>query len=553
MGGGSRPAATCYIPNFVRKIVRRGLVDETFEILQAARPMRRLSLLFLSLILLTKAGHGQIESSPGSAGITNSSASIDTNLIRQITLDECIQLAVEKNLDVRIARFGPEIARFNLEAAYGAYDPAFRASYIRGYNLSPGGIIPGSNLQFGGSKTHSDTFQVGFGGILPSGMTYDLGSSQSQQDVRQNGIPVTPFQYQGNERLSLRQPLLRNFWIDGTRLTIAINRKDLQISQNALMLQLMSIITSTRQAYYDLIFARENVKVQEKALELADRLLFENRQRVKAGALAPLDEEQATSQAAVSRSDVLTARRLQDVQENLLKRLLSDDFSQWVGLTVVPAESLTAVREPVNLTDSWFKGMTLRPELLQQKLELEKYDLQLKYNRNQLFPVLDLIGTYGHNSRELGYRDSFNALRDREAPFYTIGAEVSVPFSNKEFRNRYRATRAAKQQALLRLKQIEQDVMIQIDDAVKLVKTSYERVEATRQARIYALSAMEAEQKKLLSGKSTSFVVLQLQRDMTARNSEEIRALADYNNALANLSLVEGTTLERNGVRLEVR
>jgi outer membrane protein TolC len=103
------------------------------------------------------------------------------------------------------------------------------------------------------------------------------------------------------------------------------------------------------------------------------------------------------------------------------------------------------------------------------------------------------------------------------------------------------------------LKQQEQQTLILIENAIANAKSSYERVDATRQFRLYAEAALEAEQKKLESGKSTSFVVLQLQKDLTDARSAEIRALADYNITLANLALAEGTTFERRGINLELR
>jgi outer membrane protein TolC len=95
--------------------------------------------------------------------------------------------------------------------------------------------------------------------------------------------------------------------------------------------------------------------------------------------------------------------------------------------------------------------------------------------------------------------------------------------------------------------------MVRIDDDIKLAQVGYQRVDATRQARLYAEAALDAEQKKLQSGKSTSFVVLQLQRDLTAARSEEIRALADYNIALSRLARDEGATLDQRGIAVEAR
>jgi len=94
---------------------------------------------------------------------------------------------------------------------------------------------------------------------------------------------------------------------------------------------------------------------------------------------------------------------------------------------------------------------------------------------------------------------------------------------------------------------------VQIDEDVNQVRSSLSRVESTRQSRAYAEAALQAEQQKLNLGRSTSFVVLQLQRDVTAARSDEIRALADYNKALSQLSLDEGATLERNKINVEVK
>ena len=93
----------------------------------------------------------------------------------------------------------------------------------------------------------------------------------------------------------------------------------------------------------------------------------------------------------------------------------------------------------------------------------------------------------------------------------------------------------------------------EIDEAVNAVRTTREQVQSTAAARRFAEEALSAEQKKLDSGKSTSFVVLQLQRDLTSASSQEIRALADYNKAQAELSRAEGTTLERRRINLIVK
>jgi outer membrane protein len=144
-------------------------------------------------------------------------------------------------------------------------------------------------------------------------------------------------------------------------------------------------------------------------------------------------------------------------------------------------------------------------------------------------------------------------MNEGDRPFYTYGAQLSVPLSNTGPRNQYKSTKATLEQIVLQLKQLEQSVMVQIDNAVKQAQSDYQSVNATRSARTYAEAALDAEQKKYNVGKSTTFTVLQLQNTLTADRAAEIRALANYNEDLANLAQQEGSTLERNGIDIEAK
>jgi len=196
---------------------------------------------------------------------------------------------------------------------------------------------------------------------------------------------------------------------------------------------------------------------------------------------------------------------------------------------------------------------SLRPDLLQAKLSLEKQGYVVRFQKNQLFPQLDLFGTYGFNASSSEYSGAFDQFQRGNSPFYSAGAQVTVPMGNTAARNNYKAAKANKAQIALQLKQLQQTVLVQIENAIAVAVTSFERVKATKEASRYAQEALEAEQKKLENGKSTNFEVLQLQKNLTAARSAEIRALADYNIALAELALNEGTTLERRHVTLEVK
>jgi outer membrane protein TolC len=124
---------------------------------------------------------------------------------------------------------------------------------------------------------------------------------------------------------------------------------------------------------------------------------------------------------------------------------------------------------------------------------------------------------------------------------------------NTVARNNYKSDKVTLKQLVLTLKKLEQTIMTTIDNDIKQAQSSYQQVSATRAAREYAAEALDAEQKKLESGKSTTYTVLQMQRDLTTARGNEIQALATYNKALAQLSLDEGSTLQRLGINVEVK
>jgi outer membrane protein TolC len=205
------------------------------------------------------------------------------------------------------------------------------------------------------------------------------------------------------------------------------------------------------------------------------------------------------------------------------------------------------------LQDSWNKGLTQRPELVQAKLDIEQSGIQLKYDRNQLFPELDIFGTYGYNGTGREYSDFFYDVQQQNRPFYTYGGSITIPLTRTTTRNTYKSDKAKLQQNVLALKNLEQTVMIAIDNDIGTIRANFDQVHATRTAREYQESALDAEQKKLESGKSTTYTVLQVQRDLTSARGAEIQALDTYNKSLSQLSLDEGSTLERLGIRFEVK
>lgn len=464
---------------------------------------------------------------------------------RSLSLAECVRIAVEHNFDVKIEQKGVDIARHRLSEAYGVYDPELITGVSRGHSLDP-------------DRTTTDTDSVGadLAGMLPTGLKYGFGNGTgSFTDA--SGIeppPDGPFEVaKGSVAVRLMQPLLKNSWIDEPRLQIQVSKKLLKISELAWRGQLMDTVTRVELAFYDLLLAQENVKVQEQALRLAEELLAANKQRIEQGVMAALDEKQAESQVSAQRSLLLAARRTVSIQENVMRSLLSDNLAEWQDVAIQPAGELQAVSQTVERRESWQRGMTLRPDLLQARADLERRGLVVRFTRNQLLPELNAVGSYGHASEAREFSGAFGQVRRGSSPFHSYGLAMKIPLTRQAERANYKVSKSEREQSELQLKQLEQEVLLQIDDAVKVVETNFERVGTTRQAREFADIALQAEQTKMENGKSSSFFVLQLQRDLTSARSEEIRALAEYNRALAQLALREGSALLRHKLDVQIQ
>ena len=261
----------------------QGLFDETKLMPQSPHTMRILRILWV----LACAG-------------TVAIAQSNTNLeVRTLSLQDCIQLALQHNLDLQIDRYNPQISRFNLAGYYGAYDPSLNLSGQHDHNEAGSQLLAGG-FAIPGSVSDDNSFTATLSGVTPIGTTYSLNGSARDQYGRSFGIDTNgsifgqPFENSGaSASVTLSQPLLKNLWIDDNRLIIYVGKNRLKYSELQLKLQIMQTITTLEQAYYDLIYNRENVLVQEKAVELAERLVAENRKKLEVGTLAPLDLQSA--------------------------------------------------------------------------------------------------------------------------------------------------------------------------------------------------------------------------------------------------------------------
>ncbi|HMJ66409.1 MAG TPA: TolC family protein [Candidatus Binatia bacterium] len=473
---------------------------------------------------------------------------LSTNNVRQLSLEQCIQSALQRNFSIQIRRADLEIARGNLFSATGYYDTALdiQASYsslVNANSFNQQGFV------IVGGENNATPVTSGFTGTLPWGLHYDLGADFSYN----TSTTPTAFRqtYNMDTGIALTQPLLRDFWIDSGRLRIKVNRSALKQSELELLNEIHTVVRDVMLNYYELVFAVENVGVNQKALELAERQASDNKKRVEVGTLAPLDEKQAEAQAATARAALIAALQTAGTQQRVLINLITDNYEEWQNMRLAPSESLVAIPQSYNLPASWVEALTRRPDFNRMKEQLEQKGIEVTFAKNQLYPRFDLFGTYGRRGIEPSFSDALADVRDENLPRWSGGIIFSIPLENRAARGTLKARRAEREGLQTQLQQLHQDILVNVQIAVGAAQAEFERVGASREAAQAAEAAYDAEVKKLENGKSTNFQVLDLQKKLTDARSLHIRALADYNRALTELYFREGTILDRAKIKVD--
>jgi outer membrane protein TolC len=476
---------------------------------------------------------------------------------KPVSLDDCVKLALQKNLDIRIAYYNPRASLSQLKQASGAYDPTISMRAQQNYSTSPG---QGNALEFipVGGESWTEAYNMGINGVAPgpTGTRYNLGGRLTRNSnllFGTNGPIDTGFFYRPSASIDLTQPLLKDFWIDSARLVLAVNKIGLGRSEQAARKQVMTVVANVALAYFDVIASKENVRVQSKAVETSERRLSEQKKRVEVGALAPLEEKRSEAEVYRVKADLILAQGRYGDSITALRNLINDDLGSWDDVLLDPTLTLGAEPYAFDKKDSWHKGLTQSPDIADAQLSLDSQKVRVKFSKNQLFPQLDLVGGYGVIGAANNSGDSFHDIQERTLPNHYAGIQLIFPLGNRTARQAHQQNKLTQEQLLLSYKRIEQNLMRDIDISIRSARTAFERTKAAEKQREFAAQALDAEEKKLANGKSTFFEVLQLQRDLTSAEASAISAKSDYNKELYRLSFSEGDILNKLGILLDIR
>jgi len=471
-----------------------------------------------------------------------------------LTLQETIETVLKNNISISVQSYNSKINEQFIFEKEADFDPTVDFEFTVGEETRQ------SASTLADSKTRNLDYDWDFSisQKFVTGGDYELTMDNNKNQSSSSRTSLNPI-YSSDLALTVTQPLLKDFGIDLNKREIYIAKNDQKISDHQFTEKVIATIAETENIYWDLVFSIEDLKVKETSLQRARDLEKQVKAQVDVGTLAELEILQAKSNVASREERLLNAQNLIDDNGDNLKSILNFSFDSEEGLKeIIPADS--PVFEPGaenSLEEALKTALIHRPDLLAKKMELENRNIEAKYNENQTLPTLDLVGSLGLNglsgdssTKNGSYDSALSEAFSTDFRLWQFGINLSYPLGNRAAKSKLAIKRLEVAQLLLNIKDLEKTIVVEVREAHRQIKTDIKRVQATRVARKLAEEKLNAEEKKFKVGLSTSFNVLEFQEDLAEEQSNEIKAVIDYNKSLNRLNQVMARTLEAHDIKL---
>ena len=565
-----------------------------------------------------------------------------------LSLDDAVALALENNLDLELARYNLNIADTDiLRAKAGSNVLGVNTGIVQntpgggvgglsgtvgsgagGTSIAAGGVGTGTNglvsstLGIGAPITSFDPIVTGtlqmdrnfvestslFSPIPVAntntgtadfayvqgfhwGTDLSVGFNNTHTTTSNPTVTYTPALSSGF-KLQLTQQLLQGFgFLPNTRF-IRIAKNNREISDVAFRLQVITTVDQIENLYWNLVYAYENVSVQQEALAFAQRTLEDNKKQVQVGTLAPIQVVNAQSTVAGDQQNLILAKTNLELQQLLMKNALSRSLEDPAlgAADVIPTSTMKLpAQEPVAPTQDLINdALSHRAELAESRIDLNSRQLNNKAVRNAMLPTLNLYAYYGgsgvggdvnpalvppalgggcttatsrfgcfnpinaappfRNGGPVGLGGTWDQLVTSVAPDKGVGLTLTIPIRNRTAQADQVRAQLEFRQAQVRLQQLENQVRIEVRNAQFDVQQSRASVDAAQAAVDFQRQTLQSEQQKLAAGVSTSTTVLQDQAMLTTAESNLLSAKAAYEKAEVEMDRATGLLLEHSGI-----
>ncbi len=453
-----------------------------------------------------------------------------------LTLEESVARALDMNFDLQIQRYSVRSAADSVIIADAAFNnPTLTASATAsgGRSAALGAVIPGS-------ENSSQAPRVGISQRLDSGATLGIGAG-IDRSVGANAP------YGGSLALSVRQPLLQGAGTAVNRVARDRARLGVKVADSGFKDSVLTVVHDVEVAYYNLVFAREQLGVRQFSFDVAQRLLDENTTRLQAGDRTQLDVLQSRVAVENARLNVVTAAQsVRDHEDSLLRLIGRFAFDTPIGPVAFGDEPVPAV----SLAQSYARARGGQPDLLSAQLNLSQLRLDVLTADNARKPALDLGASLNLSSRERSAVESSEQLFTGRGNSWQLALTLTLPWGLQAENARYRQALISLDSAQTRFEQLDQTLLSQVRSAVRAVETGKENVAIAALTRDLSQQQYDREKARYDAGLSTVRLLRDAEADLNNAKISELQLRVSLRTALAELARLETTSLERYKIKL---
>jgi outer membrane protein TolC len=468
---------------------------------------------------------------------------------KPLSVQEAVALALQKNFDIRIQGFTNENAKETFNASNATFDPTFTSSLTRSLTQAASNTSTLDGTQREGSRVDNTAFRLGISQRLAAtNGVLGLSANVSRAATNSSTSLLNP-NFGNGVTATLSQPLLRTAGRVAATNATERARLGMDIASLNYTSRILTVIQQTETAYYNLVSARETVRIRQLTLDRNQVLFEENKARRATGVMTDLDVLTAEYGVAnAGRALLLAKQTVADREDALLNVINTPDFDTRPG----PVAFDNNTGDVPSFATSYKLARDRFPDPLVQQSTIRQLELDLATSRRNLQPTLNLDGSLGYTAKatRLGYGDALANLPNDHGNNWSLGLNYSMPWGQKADKANHRAALNTVRSSKVRLEQLDQILVVNVRTAVRSVETNLAAVELAAKATQLSSKQYDLQKARFDAGLSTARIVLQAQEDLETARLSELNARVALRQAMGDVARLEGSSLIRYNVQL---
>lgn len=482
---------------------------------------------------------------------------------KELSLREAIEIVLENNLQIKIEKLNLNSFENNIKASRGIFDPIISSDLQISSTKSP------SSWQLQGADVYESkrrNFNFSLSQYLPTGGTFSVDWTNSRQETNSLFYFINP-SYNSGFTLTISQPLLKYFGFEIAKKNEIKAIYNFNSNLSTFINNVEKKVKEVEEAYWDLYYYYNDLKVKEEALELAKEFLSITQRRIDVGLEAPLNIYSAQVGVATREEAIIQAKSFYELAQDRLRQLLHLDKDNWndeINITDEP------VVEKIDIEENIFElALSKRKEIINLSWQKQLAEFSLKEAKNNLLPDLNFIASYGYsgiggtyivrdssgNIIEMipgGWSDALEQIKNMDYPSWSVAFSFKYPLGNRTLKENLKNAEISYELLNLQTEQMKEVIFAEIREALRNLNSTEKSLEAAKISKILAEKNLEAERKRYENGLSTNYQLLLVQKDLSEAKSREIYAKIAYKKAQINYYYKIGLLLEKNNISISI-